>query len=77
MPQLRELLHFEKLSRAELAPGGGFIAANGPSGVRIWRLDPGKQPQSRDLITGRESILGFLSSRPAKAPACHSRRRTG
>ena len=76
IPQLQELLHFDKLSRAELAPNGRFIAANGPRGVCIWRLDPGKRPQRSDLIAGRESILGFLSSQPAKSPACHSRGRT-
>jgi WD40 repeat protein/tetratricopeptide (TPR) repeat protein len=66
MPRLKELLHFERLSRAELAPGGGFIAANGPSGVRIWRLDPGKQPQSRDLITGRKVSWASFHPDPQK-----------
>ena len=54
MPRLKELLHFEKLGHAELAPGGGFISANGPNGVRVWNLDPGKQPQIRNLIAGRK-----------------------
>ncbi len=62
IPQLRELLHFGKLSRAELSPSGRFIAANGPSGVRTWRLDQGKRPQSNDLITGRK--VSWVSFHP-------------
>ena len=62
IPQLQELLHFDKLSRAELAPSGRFIAANGPRGVCIWRLDPGKRPQRSDLIAGRK--VSWVSFHP-------------
>ncbi len=66
MPRLKELLRFEKLGHAELAPGGGFVSANGPSGVRIWNLDPGKQPQISDLITGRRVSWASFHPDPRK-----------
>ena len=66
MPRLKELLRFEKLGHAELAPGGGFVSANGPSGVRIWNLDPGKQPQISDLITGRKVSWASFHPDPRK-----------
>ena len=66
MPRLKELLHFEKLGHAELAPGGGFVSANGPSGVRIWNLDSGKHPQIRNLIADRKVSWASFHPDPRK-----------
>ena len=43
------------------------LPPNGPSGVRIWRLDRGKRAAEQGSHHRSQSILGFLSSRPAKS----------